>query len=293
MLRTFANLNAVELGFDANNLLTMQVPLMPKHADPSKRPPFYERIISGVGALPGVRGVALAWTLPFQATGNTRSFSVLGRHASTRRPARRAVPCGHGRLSPDTPREADRGAPARRARYRQRPSRRSRQRDARPPIHAGAIGARPPNPLRPERAGVHLVVGVVKDVLERGYQQEPKPGVYVAQAQAPRFFPTVHLIVRVDGDPLAYAPTIERLIRTVDPDQPVRLDPADDRDHRPHRRRPSPAARRCWSHLVRWRLRHRVARPVRPARPNGIGAGPGDRHSDGARRRRGEASCTW
>ena len=35
MLRTLANLNAVELGFDANNLLTMQAPLMPKYADPS------------------------------------------------------------------------------------------------------------------------------------------------------------------------------------------------------------------------------------------------------------------
>ena len=30
MLRTLANLNAIERGFDANNLLTMQVPLMPK-----------------------------------------------------------------------------------------------------------------------------------------------------------------------------------------------------------------------------------------------------------------------
>src|SRR4029434_4294419 len=60
MLRTLANLNAVERGFDANNLLTMQVPLMPKYADPIKRPPFYERVIAGVRALPGVRGVAVS-----------------------------------------------------------------------------------------------------------------------------------------------------------------------------------------------------------------------------------------
>ena len=44
MLRTLANLNAIELGFDADNLLTMQVPLQPKYADPIKRPAFYERI---------------------------------------------------------------------------------------------------------------------------------------------------------------------------------------------------------------------------------------------------------
>ena len=33
----------------------------------------------------------------------------------------------------------------------------------------------------------YTVVGVVKDVLERGYEQDAKPGVYVSQAQGPRF----------------------------------------------------------------------------------------------------------
>ena len=79
MLRTLANFNATDLGFDADNVLTMQVPLQPKHADPSKRPAFYESIIAGVRALPGVRGAALGSTLPFQSTGNTRFFSVEGR----------------------------------------------------------------------------------------------------------------------------------------------------------------------------------------------------------------------
>jgi predicted permease len=67
------------------------------------------------------------------------------------------------------------------------------------------------------------VVGVVKDVLERGYGQEPKPAVYVTSAQGPRFFPTINLIVRVNGDPLGYVPAIQRIVRAVDPDQPVRL----------------------------------------------------------------------
>jgi putative ABC transport system permease protein len=67
------------------------------------------------------------------------------------------------------------------------------------------------------------VVGVVRDVLERGYEQDPKPGVYVSQLQGPRFSPTVNLIVRVDGDPLSYAPAVERVVREVDPDQPIRL----------------------------------------------------------------------
>jgi predicted lysophospholipase L1 biosynthesis ABC-type transport system permease subunit len=65
------------------------------------------------------------------------------------------------------------------------------------------------------------VVGVVKDVLERGYEQESKPGVYVAAAQVRGFAPG--LIVRVDGDPLRHAPAVQRIVRAIDPDQPVRL----------------------------------------------------------------------
>jgi ABC-type antimicrobial peptide transport system permease subunit len=65
------------------------------------------------------------------------------------------------------------------------------------------------------------VVGVVKDVLERGYEQDAKPGVYVNAAQAGA--QASNLIVRVTGDPLSYAPAVQRIIRQVDPDQPTRL----------------------------------------------------------------------
>jgi putative ABC transport system permease protein len=222
MLRTLANLNAVDRGFDADNVLTMVVPLMPKYADPTKRPPFYERIIAGVRALPGVRGVALGSMLPFQSTGNTRAFSVEGRQ---RRPGdlpdavfrigtadylqTLGVTLVEGRLL-----DARDGADAPRAivvnetlvrRFMDGRSALGRQ------IRFG--------PTEPP----FTVVGVVKDVLERGYERDPKPGVYVTQAQGPRFFPTVNLLVRVDNDPLGYAPAVQRIIRGVDPDQPIRM----------------------------------------------------------------------
>ena len=222
MLRTLANLNGVERGFDANNLLTMQVPLMPKYADPIKRPPFYERIIAGVRALPGVRGVAFGSTLPFQSAGNTRVFSVEGRQPRPGDPPDALFRVGtadylqtlgvtliEGRLL-----EARDGADAPRAvvvnetlvrRFMDGQSVLGRQ------IRFG--------PTEPP----FTVVGVVRDVLERGYQRDPKPGVYVSQPQGPRFFPTINLIVRVDGDPLSQAPAVQRIVREVDPDQPVRL----------------------------------------------------------------------
>jgi putative ABC transport system permease protein len=222
MLRTLANLNAVERGFDADNVLTMVVPLMPKYADPIKRPPFYDAVISGVRALPGVRGVAFGSALPFQSIGFTRGFTIEGRsrqagddldvlfrigtadYLQTLR-----VTLVEGRLI-----DARDGADAPRAvvvnetlvrRYLPGQSALGRQ-----------IRFDPNEPL-------FTIVGVVKDVLERGFQMGSKPAVYVTQAQGPRFFPTVNLMVRVDNDPLGYAPAVQRIIRSVDPDQPVRL----------------------------------------------------------------------
>jgi predicted permease len=200
----------------------MVVPLMPKYADPTKRPAFYDAILDDVRALPGVRGAAFGSALPFQSTGFTRGFSVEGRprlpgdesdvlfrigtagYLQTLR-----VTLVEGRLL-----DARDGVGAPRAvvvnetlvrRFMPGQSALGRQ-----------IRFDPTEP-------VFTVVGVVKDVLERGYQQGAKPGVYVTQAQGPRFFPTVNLMVRVDSDPLGYAPAIQRIVRAVDPDQPIRL----------------------------------------------------------------------
>ncbi|HEU4694985.1 MAG TPA: ABC transporter permease, partial [Vicinamibacterales bacterium] len=222
MLRTLANLNAVERGFDAGNLLTMQVPLMPKYADPIKRPPFYERIIADVRKLPGVRSVAFGSMLPFQSTGNTRFMTIEGRQRLPGDDPDALFRIGTGDylqtlgVMPIEGRllDARDGADAPRAivvnetlarRFMPGQSALGRQ-----------IRFDPKEPW-------FTVVGVVKDVLERGYQQESKAGVYVTQAQGPRFFPTVNLIVRVDSDPLGYAAAVQRIVRTVDPDQPIRL----------------------------------------------------------------------
>jgi predicted permease len=222
MLRTLANLNAIERGFDAVNLLTMQVPLMPKYADPTKRPAFYERIIADVRALPGVRGAAFGSMLPFQSIGNTRFFSIAGRERLPGEDPDALFRIGtadylqtlgvkpiEGRLL-----DARDGADAPRAVVVNETL--ARQFMPGQSALGQQIRFDPTEPWS-------TIVGVVKDVLERGYQQEAKPGVYVTQAQGPRFFPTVNLIVRVDGDPLDYAAAVQRIVRAVDPDQPVRL----------------------------------------------------------------------
>jgi putative ABC transport system permease protein len=66
----------------------------------------------------------------------------------------------------------------------------------------------------------YTIVGVVKDVLERGYEQEDKPATYVPLAADAS---GSNLVVRVAGDPLDSAVAVQRIIQSVDPDQPVRL----------------------------------------------------------------------
>jgi predicted permease len=221
MLRTLANLNAVELNFDPNNLLTMQVALpQGRYPDAARRQAFYDRVVSEVRALPGVQGAAFGSTLPFQATGNTRFFAVEGRQLLPGDDPDALYRVGTGdylRTLGVTPIEGrlidDRDGA-----------------DAPPVVVVNETLARrfltggPALGRRIRFAAnepLYTVVGVVGNVLERGYEQGAKAGVYLSSAQAAGF--GSNLVVRVTSDPLSLAPAVQRIIQQVDPDQPVRL----------------------------------------------------------------------
>jgi putative ABC transport system permease protein len=224
MLRTLANLNAIELGFDPNNLLTMQVVLpQPKYGEPIKRLAFFDRVVADVRSLPGVRGAAFASTLPFQSSGNARFFAVEGRQ----------------QLPSDVPDALFRSGTGDYLNTLGVTLVEGRLIDARDSVDAppavvvnetlvqrflsdGPVLGRGIRYIGgPNDDRSYTVVGVVKNVLERGYEQDAKPGVYVSAAQAGA--QPANLVVRVTGDPLSYTPAVQRIIRQVDPDQPTRL----------------------------------------------------------------------
>ena len=222
MLRTLANLRAIDLGFRADHLLTLRTTLPPSRYRPLERLAFYDRVIAEVRALPGVEAAAYASNLPFMTTGSTIWVGIEGRPKRTDE-ARDAlyrvattdylrtlgVRAIEGRLLD----ERD-GADAPRAVVVNETLARTYWPGGSPIGERLRFGA-PDGPL-------FTVVGVVKDVRERGYQQLLKPGVYLSYAQTPTTWAVPeNLVVRASRRPEDLAPLARRIIERVDPDQPI------------------------------------------------------------------------
>jgi len=77
MIRTFANLNRYDWGFNADRLLTMKVNLNPRtFKDVNQRVNFYQLAAEKLRALPGVRVVSGAWPLPLDRQRDLTTFAL-------------------------------------------------------------------------------------------------------------------------------------------------------------------------------------------------------------------------
>jgi len=81
MIRTFLAMQDVQLGFRADRLLTMRVPLSEqRYPDPQRRTVFFQELLDRVSAIPGVKAVGLNtsvhplwnWGLPVEVPGSTQ-----------------------------------------------------------------------------------------------------------------------------------------------------------------------------------------------------------------------------
>jgi putative ABC transport system permease protein len=75
LLRSFAELARVEPGFETENRLSVTTLLpRPKYASDERMVAFADQVLAGLGALPGVKSVALTSTLPI--SGNDEIYSI-------------------------------------------------------------------------------------------------------------------------------------------------------------------------------------------------------------------------
>ena len=221
LLRSLANLHAVDPGFSADRVLTFRVQTTSKHKALATGLPYLEQVVERVRALPGVATAGAIQHLPMSGYSWTTSVQVEGRapQPGVSPPVvawrftgwdyfgAMGIPTIDGR----TFRAADRaGAPpvaivndAFRRRF----------------FHDGrAVGqhvvlSAGTQPTRVE------IVGVVGDVRHRGLDVAPEPEVYRPLAQT--FMFPMAIVVRTASRPSDLAPAVRRAVVAIDPSVPV------------------------------------------------------------------------
>jgi putative ABC transport system permease protein len=222
LIKSFVKLHQVELGFDPNNLMTMQVSLTSdRYKSNAEVWDFQQQVLARVSALPGVRAAATVPSLPMER-GLNYYINIEGRQE----PLGRSVEMRA--ISPDYFRTMGIGV------RRGRAFTQADARDSAPVVIINETLAklfwsdREPLGDQVSLGGVKpQVVGVVSDVKEMGLDQPAAPTVYVPAPQVPdgltrsmnRWFLTSWL-VRTEG-PVDLSAALRNAIKEVDPQMPV------------------------------------------------------------------------
>ena len=236
LLRSFANLRAIDPGFRADHVLTVDLNLPGlRYGAPTRQAQFYDALITRVGALPGVRSVGGVEQLPLSGPQQATDFRIIGapppRQGDEPDAAYASVTPGYfsamslvlhsGRVLT----ESDGASAPRVAVINEAMARRFWPNES--PIGkrvALSIESlrfdRPNAPPRLDFEGAaREVVGVVADVRASGIADPVAPALYVPFAQRP--VSNLTLAVRTGGNPIRLINPIRAAVRALDPDQPL------------------------------------------------------------------------
>jgi putative ABC transport system permease protein len=229
LVKSLTKLLAVEPGFDPAHSLTAELTLSGdqfRHDDEARNiaaaVAFFGSVLEQVRALPGVEAAGAVTTLPLGGGVDGYGLHVVGRFLA----------------NPEEAPSADRFVvtPGYFETLRMR-SLRGRLLDARdgqgaPPvavvnrrvareIFAGEDAIGHQISLGGQEGTPRTIVGVVDDVRHHGLDATPGYQVYVPQAQWQWAETSLSLVIRTSGDPLALAAPLRRIVRNVDPAQPL------------------------------------------------------------------------
>ena len=222
MIETLWNLRGVDMGFRPDHLLTMLVPLPDAQYNTNEKiRAFYRDVLDRTRVLPGMKNVGFGSDVPFTSIGDTEGYVIEG--APPLLPGQdndalyREVTAGYletigaileeGRLLEDRDIESSQPVVVINEFLA------NRHWPGQDPVGKRLRLGGPKVPWR-------TVVGVVKDIRERGLLLEMKPAVYVPVNQADR--PGAdYLIARTAQDPASVINALRGAVWSVDKDQPV------------------------------------------------------------------------
>jgi predicted permease len=221
LIKSFVKLNDVELGFDPNNLTTIQVSLTSdRYQSAAEVWNFQQQVLDRISALPGVRSAATVPSLPMER-GLNSFINIEGRAEPTGRSIEmRAISPGYFSTM---------GIALKRGIFTEADSR-----DSFPVVIINEALARlfwsDRDPIG-DQVSLHgmkwQIVGVVSDIKEMGLDQPVAATVYAPAPQVPegltratnRWFLT-SWIARTDG-PVDLSAALRNVVREVDPQMPV------------------------------------------------------------------------
>ncbi|MFN7923640.1 MAG: ABC transporter permease [Bryobacteraceae bacterium] len=223
MMRTLVAVQAVELGFRPDRVLSVRVPLNEKrYPDAARRTAFSRQLLERVRTLPGVVEAAVStgvhpfggWSMPVEIAGAAAADQrpVVVHQISANYPKAMGIALLQGRaLAEDDVAGARRVALVNQAFVQRYLSGRD----------ALGAGVRLPRlaeqPIR-ETNNTFEVVGVVRDTLNRGVMNEVLPELYFPYSIIGA---ADQLVLFTRGDPNALAPAVRKAVIAIDAEQPV------------------------------------------------------------------------
>ena len=221
LLRSFQNLQQVDVGFDREGLITLQFRLPAnKYETDEQVLGFFRQLHEKVEALPGVRSVATAQDMPFTGDGGRAPVLADGVDPGSE------VEVPFLRInSVSTDYFASMGIPLLQGRGLDASDHATGQ----PSVVITQEAAARLWPDTDEVIGrtvgfrgddtILTVVGVAGDIFNRGMRRGVDPMLYIDQRQLPQRFAT--LAARVVGEPHSHAKPIQEALWSIDPDQPI------------------------------------------------------------------------
>jgi len=221
LLESLMRLEKVRVGFRPESLLTFQLSPPPtKYSGIVKGSAFYRDLLERLRTLPGVRGAAISSGVPFGA--GTYSRTPTAPVGPSMLPPGASIPIDWRTVSPDYFRTMQ--IPLVRGRFFT-----DADTATAPPVmivsedtvkRLWGKGDPLGRQLRIVGSGkVYTVIGVVGNALTSALNEEPVPAMYYSAATV--LWPTMDIVVRTAGEPLAMLPAVRQRVRELDPELPV------------------------------------------------------------------------